>query len=216
MPINVRLLALHGFGGTFGSTAGCSTLEDIRNALAARGIECDIVAPKAPNATVHGPAWLAGDQTALGEMVGFAVTDAILAREGKDSGTPRPLLPSDLPAVDPACPVANIWHGVAGFEVSIVTRVNARARDGVKVSLESLELEWSGGGFDGVLGFSQGAMTAAMLCAHLERMRVHLPSLCPRFAAAKNKHALRSSASMGRGPMASTREPRSAAGPQAY
>ena len=65
-----KLLALHGFGGTFGGTH--DTILDIKSALATRSIAVEIVVPRAPNVTEHGEAWIAGDQTAWEKWLGLS------------------------------------------------------------------------------------------------------------------------------------------------
>ena len=60
-----------------------------------------------------------------------------------------------------------------------------RASEWFAPSLAALERSWAeaadrGLPFDGVLGFSQGAFTAALLCAHLREKRPELPQ--PKFA----------------------------------
>lgn len=50
---------------------------------------------------------------------------------------------------------------------------------GLQETLDLVVLEWSTGRYDGILGFSQGAIVAAMLCAEL---RKRVSSRQPRFA----------------------------------
>lgn len=51
---------------------------------------------------------------------------------------------------------------------------------GLRKSFDLVLAEWSRGGYDGILGFSQGAILAAALCAELHRQGGAVP--CPRFA----------------------------------
>ena len=147
--MTVRLLALHGFGGTFGGARGMDVLARLEEGLAARGVSVSITAPRAPHSVGDGRvAWLAGDQAPLGRYVGFAVNDLRIERDGPDA-VQQPLSLEDLPVTDD-----DAWHGV----------------EGVEASLELLERSWAAsGGFDVLLGFSQGAMTAAMLIERLRR-----------------------------------------------
>ena len=169
--IRIRLLALHGFGGTFGSKAGLDVVQDLRAGLAERGVVVEIVAPKAPNQTPYGEAWLAGDQIQLGQMVGFVQTDLVVAVEGLQTECTRPLAEADLPLRAPWHATShsdNVWHASKGFAASLAF-------------LERLwgEAAAEGRPFDGVLGFSQGAFTAGLLCAHLQNNRPEL--VPPRF-----------------------------------
>eukprot|EP00928_Gymnodinium_smaydae_P050000 TRINITY_DN33609_c0_g1_i1.p1 TRINITY_DN33609_c0_g1~~TRINITY_DN33609_c0_g1_i1.p1 ORF type:complete len:288 (-),score=26.39 TRINITY_DN33609_c0_g1_i1:431-1294(-) len=172
----VRLLALHGFGGNFGGTPdgpGALTwhTDKMKEALAHRHVNIDIIVPRAPNMTPHGEAWLAGDQSKLGTVVGFSFLNRIVAEEGLESSTPKPLTEEDLPALpspDAISAEENCWDGVEGYAES----------------LSLLEQMWdtaakSGQTFDGILGFSQGTLTSVIFSRHLAIKRPDLPA--PRF-----------------------------------
>jgi hypothetical protein len=143
------MLALHGFGGTFGCAEGVDALVAIESGLAAWGVRLSVSAPRAPHSVGDGRvAWLAGDQAPLGRYVGFANNDSRIERDGPDV-VQQPLSAADLPDA-----AGVTWHGVCG----------------VAASIEVLERAWeAAGGYDVLLGFSQGAMTAAMLCERLKR-----------------------------------------------
>lgn len=157
----LRMLALHGYGGSFGSAENVDAMQDLAKALADHVVDVAITAPQAPNAAPHGPAWFSGNQEPLGKVVGFSITSAIVEREGTNSTTPQPLTLADLPELTEG---DDVWSGVEGFEAS----------------LAFLETLWESSHFDGVLGFSQGAMMAAMLCGHLRHRRPELAQ--PKFA----------------------------------
>jgi len=158
----MRVLALHGFGGTFGSKAGTDAVSNLAAELQARGLKVEFVTPSAPNKVGDNQAWLAGDQEPLGRYVGFLATDRRLEAEGNEDLEPQPWSVADLPP--PLTAEDSIWKG----------------SEGADRSLSALEAEWEAGHFDGVLGFSQGGLTASLLCAHLQANRPDLPQ--PRFA----------------------------------
>mmetsp|Transcript_49046 Transcript_49046/g.157781 ORF Transcript_49046/g.157781 Transcript_49046/m.157781 type:complete len:305 (-) Transcript_49046:330-1244(-) len=156
--MTVRILAIHGYGGTFGCALGCDALTGLKDGLGSRGLEVEFSAPRSPHATDDGTgvAWLAGDQRAAGKVVGFTLMDEVFTREGcVNTKTPQPLTAADLPALSEE---DNIWEGLRGFESS----------------LDLLVREWEGGAFDGLLGFSQGTLMASLLCAHLREARSDL------------------------------------------
>lgn len=138
------------------------TIPALEQVLSQRGIAIEIVAPMAPHPCKAGVAWLAGDQVPLGRAVGFARLDAIIATDGLDVTPPKVLGVADLPTFDTA--EDEVWAGVEGFEAS----------------LAFVEEEWERGDYDGVFGFSQGAMMAAMFCAHSWHSKEN--SKQPRFA----------------------------------
>jgi len=69
----------------------------------------------------------------------------------------------DESSLPPLTEEDDIWHGAAGFEDS----------------LAELERVWASQRFDGILGFSQGAVTAAMFSSYLREQTPRLPQ--PRF-----------------------------------
>lgn len=156
-----RILALHGYPGTIGCKAGVDPLAALRAGLEAHGVVADIVAPMAPNRTQDGTgvAWIAGDQQQAGKVVGFGRLAELMAERGMDSELP-PLDESSLP---PLTEEDNIWHGAAGLERSMA----------------KLERMWASERFDGILGFSQGALTAAIFSSYLREQMPRLPQ--PRF-----------------------------------
>ena len=154
--MKLRLLALHGFPGTFLAAKGVDPLAALRAGLLARGIDAQIDAPRAPTATDSegGVAWIAGDQSAAGRLVGFGLRSWEML-EDQSQLTPeslRPFTHADLP---PVALGEEVWHGAEGFAAS----------------LEMLDLLWRQEPYDAILGFSQGALMASLLAAHLVEKR---------------------------------------------
>jgi len=155
----VRLLALHGYPGSFGCAAEVDPLLALSEAMRDQGFALSIVAPRAPTAAdstgnprvEEGVAWIAGDQTSAGKVVGFGRRDLM----SDPHTTAPPFSPDELPVLTEE---DNVWHGAVGFDAS----------------LRLLELAWDTAArenspFDGVLGFSQGALTAAIFLAFLQQ-----------------------------------------------
>jgi hypothetical protein len=166
----IKLLVLHGFPGHIGSAGQVeSPSKWLQQSLLLRGYDLDIAEPRAPTTTdgeVNGVAWIAGSQVAAGKVCGFYqrgwagvdVDDVTLAAEikraryhaetgkgGIQAYTPDDLFPLSLPQ-------DNIWTGSKGY----------------LDSLHLLEQLWlANDGFDGILGFSQGALTTSLFIAYL-------------------------------------------------
>jgi len=80
----VRLLALHGYPGSFGCAAEVDPLLALSEAMRDQGFALSIVAPRAPTAAdstgnprvEEGVAWIAGDQTSAGKAACLSCTTA--------------------------------------------------------------------------------------------------------------------------------------------
>jgi ribulose-5-phosphate 4-epimerase/fuculose-1-phosphate aldolase len=166
----VKLLLLHGFPGHIGSAGHVeSPSKWLKQSLLLRGYDLHIVEPRAPTATdgdVNGVAWIAGGQVAAGKVCGFyqrgwagVDVDAVTleaeasrtrrhAEDGKwdmEAYSPSDLFPLTLPQ-------DNIWTGSRGY----------------LDSLHLLEQVWlANDGFDGISGFSQGALTTSLFISYL-------------------------------------------------
>lgn len=166
----VRLLVLHGFPGTIGAGAGVDPIAALCRGLATRRIDVEVVAPRAPTACESGDgvAWIAGDQAAAGRLVGFGLrgwSGLVDVTQLSEEPLEDPFTPSDFHGDNGD----DVWHGCEGFESS----------------LEALEREWTAGDdFDGILGFSQGALMASLFLAYLRERRLRAPAfavLCGGF-----------------------------------
>eukprot|EP00929_Paragymnodinium_shiwhaense_P000700 TRINITY_DN100933_c0_g1_i1.p1 TRINITY_DN100933_c0_g1~~TRINITY_DN100933_c0_g1_i1.p1 ORF type:complete len:384 (+),score=46.35 TRINITY_DN100933_c0_g1_i1:31-1152(+) len=193
-PKPLKILALHGFGGTFGNDEHCDAFTTrMQNALhnSLQGREVSIRAPLAPNRVFDAyPAWLAGDQAPLGLVAGFAHSDTYT--KGDNSIMPPKLDATNYPDVfGPAvCEAAaeRIRNCLRARRLQTQSGANApldspdeeglespavalewRGSEGCEASLQLLQAVWSTEGpFDGVLAFSQGCLTALLFVAKLQ------------------------------------------------
>mmetsp|Transcript_33168 Transcript_33168/g.106661 ORF Transcript_33168/g.106661 Transcript_33168/m.106661 type:complete len:311 (+) Transcript_33168:38-970(+) len=116
----VRLLALHGYPGSFGCAAEVDPLLALSEAMRDQGFALSIVAPRAPTAAdstgnprvEEGVAWIAGDQTSAGKVVGFGRRDLM----SDPHTTAPPFSPDELPVLTEE---DNVWHGAVGFDASL-------------------------------------------------------------------------------------------------
>ncbi|CAK9021140.1 Esterase CG5412 [Durusdinium trenchii] len=147
----LRLLALHGFGGTFGALAP----RDLARLAAPMGAK-EIICLIAPNRHASGiPAWFSGDQSPAGRYNGWSLTEQRWAELAESTACatgrrPPPLVPEDLPPADP-------WADWSD--------------EGFHESWRCLEEEWRRGNYDGLIGFSQGALMSVLFTQLLSKRR---------------------------------------------
>eukprot|EP00467_Chlorarachnion_reptans_P019505 CAMPEP_0114487658 /NCGR_PEP_ID=MMETSP0109-20121206/894_1 /TAXON_ID=29199 /ORGANISM="Chlorarachnion reptans, Strain CCCM449" /LENGTH=366 /DNA_ID=CAMNT_0001663959 /DNA_START=125 /DNA_END=1225 /DNA_ORIENTATION=+ len=204
----VRILALHGFGGNFGNGQG---LEEFCTSLASglrrEGLDVEIIAPQAHSyvevgsggaETMRYPAWLAGDQSALGKVAGFYYNDEYRKRHPRsiaprlDYSHPDKAFAYDLKAEKEikrmlaeyrAASVSYAENGGATHPLqvkSIIDKNNEylwKGSEGYLASIEQIRRIWATKGpFDGVLGFSQGSMMALLFVANMMHTPQHDPN----------------------------------------